>query len=361
MNQEDELKKIRDRIDAIDSQLLELISARAQCAQDVAEVKRRFGDNTTFYRPEREAQVLRRIQAQNPGPLDDEEMARLFREIMSACLASEERQSIAYFGPAGSFTQMAALKHFGHSINTVPLNAINEVFREVESKSCAYGVVPIENSTEGVINHTLDSFLESTLKICGEVEIRIHQHLMSQCEDVAQIKRIYSHPQSLAQCRKWLDAHAPGAERINASNNAEAARRAAEEPDAAAIAGEVAAEIYGLDILVRNVEDNPDNTTRFLVIGHQDVPPSGDDKTSLLVSARNRPGALYHILSPFADNGVSLTRIESRPSHCVNWEYVFFLDLQGHVSDSSIRSALDTLEKSAEMVRPLGSYPKAVL
>ncbi len=361
MNQEEALKQIRDRIDEIDARLLELISARAQCAQDVAEVKRRYGDNTTFYRPEREAQVLRRIQEQNPGPLDDEEMARLFREIMSACLASEERQRIAYFGPAGSFTQMAALKHFGHSIDTRPLSAINEVFREVESKSCAYGVVPIENSTEGVVNHTLDSFLESSLQICGEVEIRIHQHLMSKGADLSKIRRIYSHPQSLAQCREWLDAHLPDAERIHASNNAEAARRAAEEPDSAAIAGEVAAEIYGLDILSRNVEDNPDNTTRFLVIGHQEVPPSGDDKTSLLVSAQNKPGALYHILSPFADNGVSLTRIESRPSHCVNWEYVFFLDLQGHVSEPSIQHALSELRDSADLVRVLGSYPKAVL
>ncbi len=361
MTQEEELRRIRDRIDEIDASLLALISARARCAQDVAEVKRRHGDDTTFYRPEREAQVLRRIQQENPGPLDDEEMARLFREIMSACLAAEERQKIAYFGPAGSFTQMAALKHFGHSIDTVALNAINEVFREVESKSCAYGVVPIENSTEGVVNHTLDSFLESSLKICGEVEIRIHQHLMSTCDDPQQIKRIYSHPQSLAQCREWLDTHLPHAERINASNNAEAARRAADEAGAAAIAGEAAAELYGLDILHHNVEDNPNNTTRFLVIGHQDVPPSGDDKTSLLVSAQNRPGALYHILSPFADNNVSLTRIESRPSHCVNWEYVFFLDLQGHVSEPSIQQALDTLHNSADLVRVLGSYPKAVL
>ncbi len=361
MSQEEELKKIRDRIDDIDRQLMELISARAQCAQEVAEVKRRHGDNTTFYRPEREAQILRHIQRENPGPLDDEEMARLFREIMSACLAAEERQKIAYFGPAGSFTQMAALKHFGHSIDTLPLNAINEVFREVESKSCAYGVVPIENSTEGVVNHTLDSFLESSLKICGEVEIRIHQHLMSRCTELSQIERIYSHPQSLAQCREWLDTHLPHAERINASNNAEAARRAAEESGAAAIAGEAAAELYGLDILAHNVEDNPNNTTRFLVIGHQEVPPSGDDKTSLLISAQNRPGALYHILSPFAENSVSLTRIESRPSHCVNWEYVFFLDLQGHVSEPGIQKALASLEETADLVRVLGSYPKAVL
>lgn len=361
MSQEQELGKIRDRIDAIDSELMALISERACCAQEVAEIKRRYGDETMFYRPEREAQVLRRIQQQNPGPLDDEEMARLFREIMSACLAAEERQKIAYFGPAGSFTQMAALKHFGHSVVTEPLNAINEVFREVESKSCAYGVVPIENSTEGVVNHTLDSFLESSLKICGEVEIRIHQHLMSRETSLDRIERIYSHPQSLAQCREWLDAHLPHAERINASNNAEAARRAAKETGAAAIAGEAAAELYELTILHHNIEDNPDNTTRFLVIGRQEVPPSGDDKTSLLVSARNRPGALYHILSPFAENSVSLTRIESRPSHCVNWEYVFFLDLEGHVSEPSIQQAIAGLRDSAELVRVLGSYPRAVL
>lgn len=361
MSTKDALLDLRDQIDSLDNQIMGLISQRANCAQQVAEVKKASGQETAFYRPEREADVLRRIQQTNPGPLDGEDMARLFREIMSACLALEERQTIAYFGPEGTFTQAAALKHFGHSINTHPLNDINEVFREVESKACSYGVVPIENSTEGVVNHTLDSFLQSSLKIAGEVEMRIHQHLLSHEASLDNIQRIYSHPQSLAQCREWLDTRLPNAERISAVSNADAARRVADEPGSAAIAGEVAAEVYGLSLLHRNIEDNPENMTRFLVIGHQDVGPSGDDKTSVLVSANNKPGSLHNLLSPFADNDVSLTRIESRPSKCVNWEYVFFLDLEGHQSSDNVQAALTQLQGSAHMVRVLGSYPRAVL
>ncbi|MGF1643218.1 MAG: prephenate dehydratase [Thiotrichales bacterium] len=362
MSEEQQLTALRLQIDQIDRDLMTLINQRARAAQQVAEVKRAHNAVVaTYYRPEREADVLRRIQRDNPGPLDNEEVARLFREIMSACLALEERQTVAYLGPEGTFTQTAALKHFGHSIVTRPMNAINEVFREVEARNCEYGVVPIENSTEGVVNHTLDSFLQSSLKICGEVELRIHQHLLGREAPLDEIERLYSHPQSLAQCREWLDAHLPRAERIHASSNADAARRASREPRAAAIAGESAAEIYGLKVLHANIEDNPENVTRFLVIGHQAVPPSGVDKTSLLVSAANRPGSLYRLLKPFADNRVSLSRIESRPSHCVNWEYVFFLDLLGHIEDSNIKSALAQLGEDAEMVRVLGSYPKAVL
>ena len=359
------LNDLRQKIDAIDLQILDLISARAGCAQRVAEIKNTAASEqqgvTSFYRPEREAEVLRRIQKANSGPLSDEEMARLFREIMSACLALESRQTVAYLGPEGTFTQSAALKHFGHSIQTRALGAINEVFREVESGGCEFGVVPIENSTEGVVNHTLDSFLQSSLNICGEVELRIHQHLLARDDDLGAIRRLYSHPQSLAQCREWLDAHMPQVEKVNIDSNAEAARRAAEEDGAAAIASEEAAEIYGLTLLSRNIEDNPDNTTRFLIIGHQAVSSSGDDKTSILVSTHNRPGSLYQLLSPFANHNVSLTRIESRPSRCVNWEYVFFLDLAGHVENEQIQAALRALEADAEMVRILGSYPRAVL
>lgn len=361
MDQAEQLLEIRDRIDEIDLKLLELISQRAACAQQVAEVKKAAGQQATFYRPEREAQVLRRIQSLNSGPLDDEEMARLFREIMSACLAAEERQKVAYLGPEGTFTQAAAYKHFGFSVETRPLTAINEVFREVESKTCEYGVVPIENSTEGVVNHTLDSFLTSELRICGEVEIHIHQHLLSNVDSLDQIERIYSHPQSLAQCRNWLDNYLPHAERVSASSNADAARKAAQESKSAAIAGEAAAGIYHLNFLSRNIEDNPENVTRFLIIGHQLVPPSGDDKTSLLISAKNEPGSLYQVLSPFAENDVSLNRIESRPFPGVNWEYVFFLDLSGHCTDLNIAKALEALKSSAKHVRVLGSYPRAVL
>jgi chorismate mutase/prephenate dehydratase len=361
MSEEQRLQALRERIDTIDEQILQLISARADCAQEVAEVKRAADPQAEFYRPEREAEVLRRILEHNPGPLGNEEMARLFREIMSACLALEQSLRVAYLGPEGTFTQAAVSKHFGQSVAAVPMGSINEVFREVEAKSCQFGVVPIENSSEGVVNHTLDCFLQSPLKICGEVELRIHQHLLSRLDDPRQIKRLYSHPQSLAQCREWLQTYLRDAEHITVSSNAEAARRASREEDSGAIAGEAAASLYQLNILQRNIEDNPENTTRFLIIGHLTARPSGKDKTTLLVSTRNRPGSLYHLLAAFAENNVSLSRIESRPSHCVNWEYVFFLDVEGHRDEPHIQAALAQLEASADLVKILGSYPKAVL
>ncbi|MFP4080597.1 MAG: prephenate dehydratase [Ectothiorhodospira sp.] len=357
----DALEVIRERIDTLDERIMHLISERAACAQEVARIKRAADPDAEFYRPEREAQVLRRIHEANPGPLEREEMTRLFREVMSACLALEQPLSVAFLGPEGTFTQAAALKHFGHSVKTRALSAIDEVFREVESGSAHYGVVPVENSTEGVVTHTLDRFMQSPLHICGEVEMRIHHHLLGHGTDTGQVLRVYSHQQSLAQCREWLDARLPHAERLPVSSNAEAARRAAGETGAAAIASEAAAELYGLRVQAANIEDSPDNTTRFLVIGRQPSGPSGQDKTSLLVSARNRPGSLHGLLSPFADNDVSMTRIESRPSQCVNWEYVFFIDLEGHAEEPRVARALEALGHEAELVKVLGSYPKAVL
>ena len=361
MGEREQLEAVRERIDSIDQELMRLINQRAECAQDVARIKREHDTEATFYRPEREAQVLRSVMDANKGPLSDEEMARLFREIMSACLALEQPLTVAYLGPAGTFTQSAALKHFGHSIKTEAMSAIDEVFREVEAGSCNYGVVPIENSTEGVITHTLDMFLQSPLRICGEVTLRIHHHLLSRAVSLAEIKRIYSHQQSLAQCREWLDANLPGVERIAVSSNAEAAKLATEETGAAAIAGQTAAELYKLNILSPNIEDQPENTTRFLVIGSQDVPASGQDKTSLLVSTKNQAGSLYRLLKPLAESGVSMTRIESRPSHCTNWEYVFFLDIKGHKDEDKVHHALEALKQEADLFKILGSYPRAVL
>jgi chorismate mutase/prephenate dehydratase len=355
------LAAIRERIDAIDDQLLELINQRARCAQEVGEIKRESGAEVQFYRPEREAQVLRRVLARSQGPLDAEEMARLFREIMSACLALEEPLTVAYLGPEGTFTQAAVLKHFGQSVKTLALPAIDEVFREVEAGGANYGVVPVENSTEGVINHTLDMFVTSPLRISGEVEIRIHQHLVGIEADFAKITRIYSHQQSLAQCREWLDATFPAAERVAVSSNAEAARLARDTPGCAAIAGETAARIYALDLLARNIEDEPNNTTRFLVIGPKSVPPSGNDKTSLLMAVPNRPGALYQLLEPLARNDVSMTRIESRPSRRGMWDYVFFVDIAGHVDDAHVQQAFTELREEASLFKVLGSYPSAVL
>lgn len=358
------LDQVRQKIDSLDDQIQALISERASCAQQVAEIKKAEDpDATLFYRPEREAQVLQKVMARNQGPLHPEEMARLFREIMSACLALEHPMRIAFFGPAGTFTQAAALKHFGHSVQTVALATIDEVFREVEAGAVNYGVVPVENSTEGVVTHTADSFMTSTVRIIGEVQLRIHHHLLvSEGTRADAISRIYSHQQSLAQCRKWLDNHFPRAERVAVSSNADAARRIKGEWHSAAIAGETAAELYDLKKLYECIEDNPKNTTRFLIIGTEAVPRSGDDKTSIVVAMhRNQAGALYSILEPFKNRSINLTRIESRPSQTDAWSYVFFIDFEGHIDDEPVKAALAELESRVRELKLLGSYPKAVL
>lgn len=358
---EKQLSQLREQIDTIDDQILSLISERAKCAQQVAEAKQAAGE-TVFYRPEREAQVLRHIMEKNQGPLDNEEMARLFREIMSACLALEQPVKVAFLGPEGTFTQEAALKHFGHSAVTVPMGAIDEVFREVAAGAANYGVVPVENSTEGMINHTLDTFLDSTLNICGEVELRIHHHLLvGPNTHTDHITRIYSHSQSLAQCRQWLDGHYPKAERIAVSSNAEAAKRIKGEWNSAAIAGDMAAELYDLQKISEKIEDRPDNSTRFLIIGREAIPPSGDDKTSIIVAVRNEPGALHNLLEPFHRIGVDLTRVETRPSRTGKWTYVFFIDFEGHRDDPKVSAVLAEVSSIVADLRVLGSYPKAVL
>jgi chorismate mutase/prephenate dehydratase len=354
------MKNLRGKIDALDEKIQALISERAQLALDIAKTKQQEGSNN-FYRPEREAEVLRRVLERNRGPLSNETMARLFREIMSACLALESRLRVAFLGPEGTFTQEAALKHFGHFIDTAPLAAIDEVFREVESGNAQFGVVPVENSTEGVINHTLDMFMISPLKICGEVELRIHHHLLGKGNDPKAARRLVSHQQSLAQCREWLDANLPGVERVAVASNAEAARQAAADVGTIAIAGDSAAQHYELKAFASNIEDNPDNTTRFLVIGSLETAPSGNDKTSLLLSSRNRPGALQRLLAPLAKNRINMTRIESRPSRETRWEYVFFVDIDGHAKERKVAKALALLEKEAAFLKLLGSYPKAVL
>ena len=359
---EEKLNQLRNKIDQLDQELLEIISARALCASQVGKLKREMdSENAQYYRPEREANVLRRIAEHNQGPLADEEMARLFREVMSACLALERTLNIAYLGPEGTYTEEAALKHFGNSVCTTAQTSIDEVFREVESGAAQYGVVPIENSTEGVITHTLDNFMRLSLRIVGEVELRIHHHLMSMQKSMADLKTVYSHEQSLAQCRNWLNSNLVNRDRVSVGSNAQAAILACEQSDTAAIASRAAASRYGLNILASNIEDMSENSTRFLIVGKGSVGPSGADKTTLLVSAANESGSLCKLLQPFANHGVSLTRIESRPSHNANWEYVFFLDLDGHIEDPSLVKAVKELQTVATMVNVLGSYPKAVI
>jgi chorismate mutase/prephenate dehydratase len=355
------LEQLRDQIDDIDRQIQALISDRARCAQRVGELKG-LANKADFYRPEREAKVLRGVAERNQGPLSNEEMLRLFREIMSACLAQEEPLKIAYLGPEGTFTQTAVYTQFGHSVRALSVPTIDEVFHEVESGVADFGVAPVENSTEGSVNHTLDMFLTSPLNICGEVELRIHQHLLGRMRDLSQIKRICSHSQSLAQCRAWLALHLPNVEKITVSSNAEAARRARDEDGTAALAGNAAAEVYDLNILFSDVEDEGDNTTRFLVIGRDSFPASGQDKTSLLISANSTegPGVLHHLLAPLAKHNINMTRIESRPSRRRKWDYVFFVDIDGHAEDAVVKQALEEISSQTDLFRVLGAYPRAV-
>ena len=371
MNNSHDLDQLRQQIDGIDVQIQELLSQRAQCAQKVAEVKlkefeRQNGkadlSQVMFYRPEREAQVLRKVMERNKGPLEAKTVAHIFREIMSACLALEKPIEVAYFGPAGSFTNAAALKHFGHSALALPQPSIAAVFAQVESGQCKFGVVPVENSTEGMVSHTLDNFINSPLKICGEVELRINLHLLVNANtDAKKIKQICAHPQALAQARNWLDSNWSHVEIVPVSNNAEAARMASEQEGIAAVAGDLAAEQYGLAKLASNIEDYANNTTRFLIVGRSDVPPSGSDKTSIIVSTHNKPGALFHLLEPFEREGVMLTRIDTRPSRTENWAYLFFIEFEGHRQDEKVGKILAEIEAKSVMLKMLGSYPRAVI
>jgi chorismate mutase / prephenate dehydratase len=357
------LGNIRDSIDAIDARIHGLLNERARFAQLVGISKSASGRAVDYYRPEREAEVLRMALKRNQGPLRDEEIARLFREIMSACLAQQEPLKVAFLGPEGTFTQAAVLKHFGSSVRALPLAAIDEIFHEVEAGVADFGVVPIENSSEGTVNHTLDMFLSSGLKICGEVELRISHYLMGKMSGFEAIKRICAHPQALAQCRAWLDEQLPEVERVGVSSNAEGAWRARDERGTAAIAGRTAAEIYSLNLLANEIEDRPDNTTRFLVVGRKLFSASGADRTTLLIStsATDDSGALFQLLEPLAQHRVNMTRIESRPSRRRKWDYVFFIDIEGHVSDPPVAKALAALESRASLFKVLGSYPRAVL
>jgi chorismate mutase/prephenate dehydratase len=358
-----DLAEIRERINGIDEQIQALINDRAKIAQQVGVAKGDLTSAVDYYRPEREAEVLRSVLDRNKGPMRDAEMLRLFREIMSACLAQQEPLKIGFLGPEGTFTQTAVYKHFGHSVRALPFHTIDEVFQEVESGAADFGVVPIENSTEGSVNNTLDMFLTSPLKISGEIELKIEQHLMSQFKGLEKIERICAHEQSLAQCRGWIREHLPHIELIGMSSNAAGARRARDEDGTAAIGPEVAADVYELNIMVNNIEDRPDNATRFLVVGRKLLASSGDDKTTILVSTSDTAagaGVLHQLLQPLAKYGVSMTRIESRPSQRRKWDYVFFIDIEGHAADSPVADALAELEKTSSLFKVLGAYPKAI-
>ncbi len=353
----DEIDKLRREIDALDDELARWLDRRAGLAAKIGALK----SGAPAYRPERESEILRRV-TKHRGLLPAERIAAVFREVISACRGLEEAIRVAYLGPEGTFSEQAVRKHFGRAVEALPAASVDEAFRRCESGATQFTVVPVENSTEGVVGRTLDLLLATPLRICAEIELRVQQSLLSKANALKKIKRIYSHSQSLAQCNAWLAQHLPGVEKIPVTSNAEAAQRAVREKGAAAIAGEAAAERYGLGVLARSIEDSPNNTTRFLVLGNLDPGPTGNDRTSLVMSAENRPGAVHALLTPLAEHRVSMTRIESRPSRAGAslWEYVFFIDIEGHQKDEKVAAALAGLRQKAPFLKILGSYPVAV-
>jgi len=350
----DDIEKLRAEIDRLDDELVALLQRRATAAQRIGTLK----GGAPAYRPEREAEILGRISRQK-GVLSSERLAAVFREIISACRGLEEAIRVAYLGPEGTFSEQAVRKHFGQAIEALPFASVDDAFRRCESGAAQFAVVPVENSSEGAVGRTLDLLVATPLKICGEIELRIEQNLLSKAEKVSVIRKIYSHSQSLGQCNSWLAQNLPAVERIPVASNAEAAQRAAREEGAAAIAGEAAAERYGLKVLARSIEDDPNNTTRFLVLGKLEPGPTGRDRTSLVLSAENKPGAVHVLLTPLAEHRVSMTRIESRPlrTRASLWEYFFFIDLEGHQKDAAVARALAALRDKAPFVKVLGSYP----
>lgn len=351
----DKLNELRTRIDGIDDKLLQLFSERAQVAQQVGRAKN--GDK--IYRPEREAQILQRVLAANPGPLRAESIERLFREIMSSCRALEQNLRVAYLGPAGTFSQAAVYKQFGHEIDALHEADIDACFRAVETGRADFAVVPVENSTEGAVSRTLDLIVASSVKICGEIMLPIHQNLMRKGAGLEGIQRVYGHAQSLAQCKNWLNRHLPQASLVSVISNSEGALRAVSESDSATLGSEVAAELYGLSIIEPRIEDEASNTTRFLVLGQHDAAPSGRDKTSLVLGAPNQPGAIVKLLQPLADAGISMSKLESRPARSANWEYVFFVVCEGHREDAHLATTLAEVGRYAAFLKILGSYPAA--
>jgi len=354
------LDELRIEIDVLDKEIQSLIGARAELASAVAEVKKVSEDQSVFYRPEREAQVLRAIIERNDNLLKDKDMAHIFREIMSACLALEQPLNIAYLGPEGTFTQEAALKHFGHAVSTLDCGSIDEIFHQVEKGNAHYGVVPIENSSNGVIGGTVDMLYSQGLKICGEVEISI-QHQLMMADQSQEIKEIYAHQQALDQCQRWLSNHYPNVDLKPVASNALAARLVKEEPYAAAIASEAALSLYELERVAKNIEDKAGNVTRFLVLGKEEVTPSGKDKTSILVVTKHKSGALLDLLAPFKEQNINILQLARHPIPGVKWEYLFLIDVEGHQQEIHVQTALEKVADRVLKVDVLGSYPVAVL
>jgi len=351
----DKLKPLREQIDAIDAQILDLLNRRARVAQEVGHVKAET--NAPVFRPEREAQVLRSVAQKNPGPLDSRDVQSIFREIMSMCRALEKRVTVAYLGPEGTFSEQAVYQQFGHAVEGMPCTSIDEVFRAVEAGTADFGVVPVENSSEGTVNRTLDLLLQTSLSISGELSIPVHHSLMTKSGTMDGVNRICAHSHALAQCMVWLNQHYPNIERQAVASNGEAGRLASEDTTIAAIAGEIAGQRYNLGVVKAHVQDDPHNRTRFAIIGRLQPSPSGKDQTSLVMAVPNKAGALYNLLAPLAKHGVSMTRFESRPARMGTWEYYFYVDVEGHAQDERVTRAMTELNENAAFMKILGSYP----
>lgn len=348
------LEDIRKKIDSLDSELLRLLNERADLVHEVGEIKKK--DGLEIYAPEREEQLLQSLVAKSEGRLPEKSIRAIYREIMSAALALEENLKIAYLGPEGTWTHQAAINKFGHSVSYSPQPSFTEVFDQVARRVADYGVVPIENSTEGAVNHTLDLFADSPLKICAQILMPIDNALMANCPR-EEITKLYSHPQVFGQCRNWIQRNFPKAEIIEVSSTTRAAEIAKNEPGAAALGGQLAAELYGLDILQPSIQDRTTNTTRFLVLSHNTCPATGNDRTSIMFSVRDRPGSLFNALKPFNEFKINMSKIESRPSKRRDWEYFFFVDVLGHCEDEKLVTALEELGEHCSFVKILGSYP----
>jgi chorismate mutase/prephenate dehydratase len=351
------LVQLRSQIDCLDAQLVELLNQRALFASEIGRLK--AAQERDFHVPSREREVHERVATLNKGPLPTEALRGIFREIMSACLALESPVKVAFLGPLATFTHMAAMQQFGMSAQLVPQKSIPSVFEEVEKGRALYGVVPVENSTEGMVSHTLDMFVESDLKITAEVLLEVSHDLLSRTGRIEDVRKVYSHPQALAQCRHWLEENLPNVPLVDVASTALAAQIVSEDLNAAAIAGCSAAEHYGLKVVRSRIEDQINNFTRFIVVARKMAEPSGNDKTSILFSVRDEPGILYRMLEPFARRGVNLSKIESRPVKTKAWEYIFFLDMAGHVADQAVQDAIDELRQFCQFLKILGSFPKA--
>jgi chorismate mutase/prephenate dehydratase len=360
MSTQAELKIIREKIDGVDQNICDLINQRANLAIEVSKIKANL-ETPEYYRPEREAEILRRIMNDYHGALDKEDVGHIFQEIMRVCLALQQQQKITFLGPIGTFSHTCALRHFGHQIDIYPHDTLDDVFLSVENDEAHYGLIPFENSIAGVVNPALDLLLNSNLYICGEHIMPIHQNFLRHPDDKGEIKRIYSHSHSFEQCKEWLNIHMPNIERITVKSNAAAASLAQTEKNVACIAGETAADIYKLAIVHPNIETNKHNATRFVVIGKQKVRPSGKDKTSIVFATPHTPGALINLILPFHEQGINLLSITSRPNKTRNWNYLFFIDIEGHQEEPHVQTALKQLEGNAGMIQVLGSYPVAIL